>query len=254
MRLRAVVRLPAPWPRRPELPASPTTPCMRIRRLVHPPGYDPRRVLAKQNGFCNFVCRRRGLPGHERRERFFEKLSRYKRVDSGGGALNNVGGPVADKLGFIANYKFTIAFENRSRPGYVTEKIFEPLQAGGVPDLLGPPDGDAGLQSGELRRRRDLPQSRCGRRLRRRARSRRRALPPRSSGRRRCPATRVDESIRPPAVLRWFDQMFSHPRTDPRPAPGVWRGLTAAKDSPGSAAPLGLGSPQIRRRLRGSRR
>jgi len=37
----------------------------------------------------------------------------------------------------LTDYKFTIAFENSVLPGYVTEKIFEPLAAGSIPLYFG---------------------------------------------------------------------------------------------------------------------
>jgi alpha(1,3/1,4) fucosyltransferase len=97
---------------------------------------DPERLLAKKTGFCNFVFSNRKC---KTRIKFFEKLSKYKRVDSGGRLLNNIGGPVKDKLEFISRYKFTIAFENSSFPGYTTEKIFEPMQMGSLPIYWGNP-------------------------------------------------------------------------------------------------------------------
>jgi alpha(1,3/1,4) fucosyltransferase len=97
---------------------------------------DAEQMLAAKTGFCNFVY---SNPRCKTRIRFFEKLSKYKRVDSGGRLLNNVGGPVGDKLAFIRDYKFTIAFENASHPGYTTEKIVEPMQAGSLPIYWGNP-------------------------------------------------------------------------------------------------------------------
>ncbi len=41
---------------------------------------------------------------------------------------------------FIRQYKFTIAFENESCPGYTTEKIIHALAAGSVPIYWGNPD------------------------------------------------------------------------------------------------------------------
>ncbi len=73
------------------------------------------------------------------REMFFEKLSQYKTVDSGGRCKNNVGGPVQDKKGFLKNYKFSLAFENTSSLGYCTEKLLEAFQAGTVPVYYGDP-------------------------------------------------------------------------------------------------------------------
>jgi hypothetical protein len=75
----------------------------------------------------------------KKRLEFFEKLSAYKPVDSGGRLLNNIGGPVADKLKFIKDYRFVISFENSSYPGYTTEKIIEPLMADCIPLYWGDP-------------------------------------------------------------------------------------------------------------------
>ncbi len=73
------------------------------------------------------------------REAFFEKLSRYKTVDSGGRYKNNVGGPVSDKKAFLKNYKFSLAFENTSSLGYCTEKLMDAFQAGTIPIYYGDP-------------------------------------------------------------------------------------------------------------------
>jgi len=44
------------------------------------------------------------------------------------------------KLDILANYKFTIAFENAIAKDYVTEKFYDPLIAGSVPIYLGAPN------------------------------------------------------------------------------------------------------------------
>lgn len=67
----------------------------------------------------------------------FNRLSEYKPVASGGGWNNTVGGPVPDKLEFIKNYKFNIAFENIIADNYVTEKIVEAFAARTVPIYWG---------------------------------------------------------------------------------------------------------------------
>ncbi|WP_455586206.1 glycosyltransferase family 10 domain-containing protein [Bacteroides sp.] len=71
------------------------------------------------------------------RNRFFKLLSEYKRVDSGGRYMNNIGGPVPDKEIFIKNYKFNIAFENSMYDGYTTEKILEPMLVNSLPIYWG---------------------------------------------------------------------------------------------------------------------
>lgn len=70
---------------------------------------------------------------------FYEKLSEHIQVDSGGKYINNIGGPVVDKMEFIKNYKFVISFENSSHPGYCTEKLIEPMIAGSLPIYWGDP-------------------------------------------------------------------------------------------------------------------
>jgi hypothetical protein len=75
----------------------------------------------------------------KKRIKFFHQLSKYKQVDSGGKYLNNVGGPVENKLAFISEYKFVFAFENAAYPGYTTEKVIEPLQVGSIPIYWGNP-------------------------------------------------------------------------------------------------------------------
>lgn len=85
---------------------------------------DVEQVLREKTKFCNFVYSNWRA---RKRYRFFLKLSKYKRVDSGGRFKNNIGGPVSDKLAFIKDYKFTIAFESASYPGYTTEKLIQPM-------------------------------------------------------------------------------------------------------------------------------
>jgi len=88
--------------------------------------------------FCNFVYSNSNYSTPQR-ESFFNKLSLYKKVDSGGRLLNNVGGPVKNKLDFIKNYKFTIAFENSCLSGYTTEKLMEPMVVNSLPIYWGNP-------------------------------------------------------------------------------------------------------------------
>ena len=99
-----------------------------------PPPLDEQLL---KRGFCSFVVS--NSRGDPIRTEFFKRLSKYKRVDSGGCFLNNVGGPVKDKLAFVSRYKFNIAFENSSYPGYTTEKIMDPLSVWTVPIYWGDP-------------------------------------------------------------------------------------------------------------------
>lgn len=89
--------------------------------------------------FCNFVYSNSNL-ADPFREFFFRELSKYKKIDSGGRLLNNIGSPVQDKLSFIKDYKFTISFENSSVRGYTTEKIIEPMSVDSMPIYWGNPE------------------------------------------------------------------------------------------------------------------
>jgi len=104
--------------------------------LVKPRGIDPERIIAEKTAFCGFVV---SNPLCTVRNEFFRRLSRYKPVDSGGKVLNTLGHRVADKRAFLAERRFTIAFENESHPGYTTEKIVEPMLVDSIPIYWGDP-------------------------------------------------------------------------------------------------------------------
>jgi hypothetical protein len=125
----------------------------RYRRIdFH--GLDP-RVLLKSDDFaanaishhthfCNFLY----ANPTPYREKFFDELSKYKKPDAPGRSRNNMQPLSTDanlnlfdsKRRFIKKYKFTIAFENYTYPGYHTEKIIDPMIAGSMPVYLGNPD------------------------------------------------------------------------------------------------------------------
>lgn len=71
------------------------------------------------------------------RNHFFTKLSKYKKVDSGGKFRNNLGVIVKNKSKFLSNYKFCICFENSKADGYITEKLFDCFLAGAIPLYYG---------------------------------------------------------------------------------------------------------------------
>jgi alpha(1,3/1,4) fucosyltransferase len=104
---------------------------------------DPEKIMAAKSKFCAFIISGYNPRKNHNRVAFFEKLSKYKRVDSGGKKINNIGGPIPGgplgKIEFLRQYKFNIAFENRSLPGYTTEKIFEPMMARCLPIYWGNP-------------------------------------------------------------------------------------------------------------------
>ncbi|XP_076652292.1 alpha-(1,3)-fucosyltransferase 10 isoform X2 [Halictus rubicundus] len=85
------------------------------------------------------------------RDTYVAELMKYIRVDSYGTCLNNAQFDKRlkenyleilnskDFLSFIANYKFTIAFENAVCQDYITEKLWRPLTVGSVPIYYGSP-------------------------------------------------------------------------------------------------------------------
>ena len=108
---------------------------------------DVGQILASKPKFCNFLYFNFGC---EQRNRFFDKLSRYKRIDAPGRVRNNMlpdavnarygdGSWVTGKFEFLRTYKFTIAFENSSHPGYTTEKLTMPMGVNSLPIYWGDP-------------------------------------------------------------------------------------------------------------------
>mgnify|MGYP006297496395 FL=1 len=93
-------------------------------------------ILAQNRKFCCMVV---SNPRATERLDFFRELSRYKRVDSGGKVMNNIGRRVQNKRAFIRNYRFTFAFENAAYPGYTTEKLVEAWIEGSIPIYWGNP-------------------------------------------------------------------------------------------------------------------
>lgn len=91
----------------------------------------------EKKNFCSFVYS--NDRASEVREMFFEKLSSYKKISSGGRYRNNIGGPVADKLAFEQEHKFSFSFENSSYPGYCTEKLVQAFAAQTIPIYWGDP-------------------------------------------------------------------------------------------------------------------
>ncbi len=102
------------------------------------------RIAAQQTDFCAFVVSQDHGKKTANRINFFHRLSKYKKVNSGGRMLNNIGGPLGptreDKLAFLRRHKFMIAFENGNSPGYVTEKIYDAMEARCIPIYWGTPD------------------------------------------------------------------------------------------------------------------
>lgn len=108
----------------------------RLARPYEMVSVDGAASLAAKRGFASMVV---SAPSGTSRNRMFDLLSAYRPIASGGRYRNNVGGPVADKRRFIRDYKFHLAYENSSYPGYTTEKLLHGLQADTVPIYWGDP-------------------------------------------------------------------------------------------------------------------
>ena len=118
-------------------------------------GFDPRTLikqpaqvdawLGQHRRFCNFFYSNPVV----HRENFCRALMSYQPVDCPGQSLRNMP-PIDDnphtarkwtgKRAFLSHYKFTVAFENSSAPGYHTEKILDPMTAGSIPIYWGDPE------------------------------------------------------------------------------------------------------------------
>lgn len=108
---------------------------------------EAKELLKQKNKFCNFIYS--NANGHPQREKIFNEVSKYKRVDSLGTFLNNTPNNEerSDSLASILSnsielkrpFKFSIACENASSNGYSSEKIFTSLIANTIPIYWGNP-------------------------------------------------------------------------------------------------------------------
>ncbi len=104
---------------------------------------DWEEVAAGKTRFCNFVY----LHPVPFRDAIFRLLNGYKPVDAAGSHLNTMNGwtvpmtpsRVGAKIEFFGRYKFTLAIENAIWPGYMTEKLVDPMFAHSIPIYVGDP-------------------------------------------------------------------------------------------------------------------
>lgn len=110
-----------------------------ISEAVSPAGLTDSEAFAR--GFCSLLMRN-SAECAPMRLRIIDAVENYRPITYGGPFRNNIGSPVPIdcKIEFIAGYKFNLALENSSLPGYVTEKIVEPFAAPTVPIYWGAPD------------------------------------------------------------------------------------------------------------------
>ena len=96
------------------------------------------------NKFCLFAVSNGDC---SQRNNFYNKLSKYKHIDSCGKYLNNMNGNKCpgkhnsqEFRDFISNYKFMICFENVSKPNYFTEKLINAYYSKTIPIYWGCPN------------------------------------------------------------------------------------------------------------------
>ncbi|MDD4251159.1 MAG: glycosyltransferase family 10 [Candidatus ainarchaeum sp.] len=141
------------------------------KNLIKPKNYDSNKILKSKTRFCNYVYSKDA----KERVKFFDDLGKYKKVDAPGKSLNNCEPIAPSKLtnlskiiqkaeglsgkyvissllsrhldnwreaiiNYQKDYKFSIAFENSSYPGYTTEKIYHPMLANSIPIYFGNPE------------------------------------------------------------------------------------------------------------------
>lgn len=95
-----------------------------------------KKLVERRTKFCSRVVTN---PGTKMRNDFFHRLSQYKKVDSGGRHLNNIGRIIKNKLEFISEYKFNLCFENSQHIGYTSEKLVEAMASNTIPIYWGDP-------------------------------------------------------------------------------------------------------------------
>lgn len=121
-----------------------------LPRLGNPPikkSINFKKIKKEKTKFCNFIYSQDIMA----RNNFFKELSKYKKIDAPGRSMNNMP-PIGsdnpkksrmsknwskEKLRFIRPYKFTIGFENKSEPGWVTEKLTHPMLVNSIPIYVG---------------------------------------------------------------------------------------------------------------------
>lgn len=104
--------------------------------ILHPKIKTKEELISSKPNFCTFI---QGNNTCTHRNDFFKALNYRKAVSSSGSLMNNTGAKIGweQKLDYVKSFKFMISFENTSYPGYVTEKIFEPMLVNTVPIYWG---------------------------------------------------------------------------------------------------------------------
>lgn len=96
-------------------------------------------IIRQKTNFCSFIV---GNPNANLRIEFCKYMQTRTKIDCPGNVLNNCDklegrGDEIQKINYLKSYKFNIAFENSFFPGYVTEKIIQPMFSKCIPIYWG---------------------------------------------------------------------------------------------------------------------
>lgn len=107
-----------------------------VKETVHALSHYDYKLHNITRKYCSLVSSH----GRGVRKQLFNALTQIDEIASGGDFLNNTDIKKLyndNKWEFIRNYKFNICPENSNKEGYVTEKIFEAINAGCIPVYWG---------------------------------------------------------------------------------------------------------------------
>ena len=114
----------------------------------HSRSIDTKDYLKQKTKFCAYLY----SVNHPHRIKYFNLLSKYKKVDGLGKSCNNCNIDfkrykhdieatwLDEAVEIYSQYKFVIAMENKMEPWYITEKIINPIIAGSIPIYWGSPE------------------------------------------------------------------------------------------------------------------
>jgi hypothetical protein len=119
---------------------------------------DAEDLFREKTAFCNFIYSNPNA--NPKRDEFFHRLAAKKGVDSLGNHLRNTASEIlrtnwdddwrASKVLAQRKYKFSIAFENATHLGYITEKLITAMLANSVPIYWGDPQVGKHFNQGAL--------------------------------------------------------------------------------------------------------
>lgn len=108
------------------------------KKLIKP---SINELFKKKTEFCIFIVTN---PDCMVRNKFYLKLSKYKKIDSCGKLFNNVNFVTPERdteeyYELLRRYKFMICFENQSKENYLTEKLYNGMRGHTIPIYWGDP-------------------------------------------------------------------------------------------------------------------